>query len=441
MGQELAADSFEPGELIDVTAVSKGKGFSGVMKRHDFKGQPASHGTHRVHRKPGSIGQCATPARVFKGVRMAGQHGRHQGDHAEPQGRPGRPEQQVVLVRGAVPGPNGGVVLIRDAVKSAREGQLMASVTLHSRSGGEAGSVDLADEVFGIEPNVPVMHQVVVAQLAAKRSGTQSTKTRSEVAGGGAKPFKQKGTGRARAGSIRSPMWRGGGVALGPKPRSYDQRTPKKMKRLALRSALSDRAAEDKVIVVEAWDFDAPRTKDAVSALPALGVEGRALVVVRDGDDVAWKSFRNIPHVHVITPGELNTYDVLVSDYIVFTEDTLPTAGGPADASTPTLPRRPEREGRPRRHHPTGREREVLRAARHRRLHVHRGPRRLQARDPRRRPGHLARRQGAQGQHAQPQGQEAAQPPLAHVRSLPDTKRAIVTLAEGSDQIDLFEVK
>ena len=202
----------------------------------------------------------------------------------------------------------------------------MATVTLHSRSGSDAGTVELVDDVFGIEPNVPVMHQVVVAQLAAKRSGTQSTKTRSEVAGGGAKPFKQKGTGRARAGSIRSPLWRGGGVALGPKPRSYAQRTPKKMKRLALRSALSDRAAEGKIIVVQDWDFGTPRTKDGAEAMRSLGVEGRALVVVRNGDEVAWKTFRNLPGVHVITPGELNTYDVLVSDYIVFSAETLPGA-------------------------------------------------------------------------------------------------------------------
>lgn len=202
----------------------------------------------------------------------------------------------------------------------------MASVTLHSRTGSESGSVDLDDDIFGIEPNVAVMHQVVVAQLAAKRSGTQSTKTRSEVRGGGAKPWKQKGTGRARAGTIRAPQWRGGGVALGPKPRKYDQKTPKKMKRLALRSALSDRAAEGKVLVVSAWDFDAPRTRDAVAALDALGVTGRALVVLDPTDEVAHKSFRNVPSVHVITPGELNTYDVLVSDVVVFTEATLPSS-------------------------------------------------------------------------------------------------------------------
>jgi large subunit ribosomal protein L4 len=207
----------------------------------------------------------------------------------------------------------------------------MPSVKLRSRTGADAGQVDLPDAFFGIEPNVPVMHQVVVAQLAAKRAGTQSTKTRSEVRGGGAKPWKQKGTGRARAGTIRAPQWRGGGVALGPKPRKYDQKTPKKMKRLALASALSDRAAEDKVVVVSAWDFDTPSTKDARAALSALGVTGRSLVVVDPTDSVAAKSFRNLPEVHVITPGELNTYDVLVSDYVVFTEATLP--GSTTDAT------------------------------------------------------------------------------------------------------------
>ena len=202
----------------------------------------------------------------------------------------------------------------------------MASIAIKNQTGSSAGNVDLDDAVFGLEPNVPVMHQVVVAQLAAARSGTQSTKTRSEVSGGGAKPFKQKGTGRARAGSTRSPNWRGGGIALGPKPRKYDQRTPKKMKKLALRSALSDRAADDKVIVVDSWNFDVPKTADARNALSALGVTGRALVVLTPTDTVAWKSFRNIESVHVITLGELNTYDVLISDYVVFTTDSLPTS-------------------------------------------------------------------------------------------------------------------
>lgn len=202
----------------------------------------------------------------------------------------------------------------------------MASIAVKNSSGADTGTVDLDDAVFGLEPNVPVMHQVVVAQLAARRAGTQSTKTRSEVSGGGAKPFKQKGTGRARAGSTRSPNWRGGGVALGPKPRKYDQRTPKKMKKLALRSALSDRAADGKVVVVDSWNFDVPKTSDARQALAALGVEGRALVVLTPFDVVAAKSFRNLESVHVLSIGELNTYDVLVSDFVVFTTESLPTA-------------------------------------------------------------------------------------------------------------------
>ena len=212
----------------------------------------------------------------------------------------------------------------------------MASVTMRTTNGTEAGAVELDDATFGIEPNAAVMHQVVTAQLAARRSGTQSTKTRAEVRGGGAKPWRQKGTGRARHGSIRSPQWRGGGVALGPKPRSYAQKTPKKMIQLALRSALSDRAAEGNVVVVDAWGFAAPRTKDAVAALVALGVEGRVLVVADRDDTNTWKSFANLSEVHVLSPGELNAYDVLVSDFVVFTESTLPTAApaGPAPAAT-----------------------------------------------------------------------------------------------------------
>jgi large subunit ribosomal protein L4 len=209
----------------------------------------------------------------------------------------------------------------------------MGSIDVRTSSGSTAGSVDLDESIFGIEPNVPVMHQVVTAQLAKRRAGTQSTKTRAEVRGGGAKPWKQKGTGRARQGSIRSPQWVGGGVALGPKPRSYAQKTPKKMVRLALRSALSDRASDGKVVVIDGWSFEAPSTKGAVAALAALGVEGRVLVVLSRDDIDAWKSFRNLPQVHVLAAGELNTYDVLVNDYVVFTRDTLPSTAATTDGS------------------------------------------------------------------------------------------------------------
>lgn len=186
-------------------------------------------------------------------------------------------------------------------------------------------TVELDPQTFGIEPNVGVMHQVVTAQLAARRAGTHSTKTRAEVRGGGAKPWKQKGTGRARAGSSRSPIWVGGGIAHGPKPRDYAERTNKKMKRLALRSALSDRAAEGKVIVVEDWNFDAPSTKQAVKALGDAGAEGKVLVVIDREDTNAAKSFRNLPEAHVLQSDQLNTYDVLVNDCIVFSQQTLPS--------------------------------------------------------------------------------------------------------------------
>ncbi len=202
----------------------------------------------------------------------------------------------------------------------------MSQITLKNAAGKDTGKVDLDDAMFGIEPNVPVMHQVVTAQLAARRAGTQSTKTRSEVRGGGAKPYRQKGTGNARQGSIRSPQFSGGGVALGPKPRKYGQKTPKKMIGLALRSALSDRAGENKIVVVDSWGWDSPSTKSAKAALADLGIEGKALVVVDRGDVVAALSFRNLPQVQLITPDELNAYDVLCNEYIVFTESVLPSA-------------------------------------------------------------------------------------------------------------------
>lgn len=200
---------------------------------------------------------------------------------------------------------------------------MMMNVAVRDRTGAEIGKVELDATTFGIEPNKAVMHQVVTAQLAARRSGTQSTKTRAEVRGGGAKPWRQKGTGRARHGSIRSPQWRGGGVALGPKPRDYSQRTPKKMIRLAVRSALSDRASSGRVVVVGEWGFEVPKTHEAATALNALGTAGRVLVVAERTDVNTWKSFANLGRVHVVSPEELNAYDVLVSDWVIFTERTL----------------------------------------------------------------------------------------------------------------------
>lgn len=212
----------------------------------------------------------------------------------------------------------------------------MTAVDVRSSTGDHVGSVELAEGVFGLKPNVALMHQVVNAQLAAARAGGHSTLTRAEVRGGGAKPWRQKGTGRSRQGSTRAPHWRGGGVAMGPHPRSYRQRTPKKMVRIALYGALSDRAAGGRIVVVDQWSFDVPRTKDASAALSALGVTGKALVVVDAHDDATAKSFRNLPSVATTIPGELSAYDVLCADWVIFTKATLPSV--PMAAEVPSVP-------------------------------------------------------------------------------------------------------
>ncbi len=195
--------------------------------------------------------------------------------------------------------------------------------------GSAKGDVTLDAEIFGIEPNHAVMHQVVTAQLAGARSGTASTKTRAEVRGGGRKPWRQKGLGRARQGSIRAPHWAGGGIAHGPKPRDYSQRTPKKMKRLALRSALSARASEDAVLVIDTFDWDTAKTKRAVEFLDKIGAGRKTLLVVDRGDVIAHRAFRNLQNVIVVEPGHVTTYDVLWSDRVVFTTDTVEAVGRP----------------------------------------------------------------------------------------------------------------
>ena len=190
--------------------------------------------------------------------------------------------------------------------------------------GKKAGSVVLPGSIFDVPTNIPLMHQVAVAQLAAARQGTHATKTRGEVAGGGKKPFRQKGTGNARQGSIRAPHFTGGGIVHGPQPRDYDQRTPKKMKQGALRSALSDRARADRIHVVTAlFEGDKPSTKAALAALSAIVEDRQALVVLERGNELTALSLRNVPEVHVLWADQLNTYDVLDADDIVFTQAAL----------------------------------------------------------------------------------------------------------------------
>ncbi len=200
----------------------------------------------------------------------------------------------------------------------------MSTVDVIGLDGTTVGSVELPDEIFDVQANIPLMHQVVIAQLAAARQGTAKAKTRGEVSGGGRKPYKQKGTGRARQGSTRAPQFTGGGVSHGPVPRDFSQRTPKKMKVAALRGALSDRARNGQVRVVETFvTGEKPSTKAALAALRSVSQARKVLVVLANDDELNWLSLRNEPSVHLLETGQLNTYDVLDADDVVFTQDAL----------------------------------------------------------------------------------------------------------------------
>ena len=227
----------------------------------------------------------------------------------------------------------------------------MSSIDIVGATGKKSGTVDLPAEIFDVQVNIPLIHQVVVGQLAAARQGTASTKSRGQVAGGGRKPYRQKGTGRARQGSIRAPHFAGGGVAHGPTPRSYDQRTPKKMKAAALRGALSDRAREGRIHVVAGFvGGETPSTKDATAIINGLTERKNVLVVIERGNDVDWKSLRNVPRFHIVAPDQLNTYDVLVSDDVVFTRASFdaflegPVRGKSAKAVASESENEPENE-------------------------------------------------------------------------------------------------
>ena len=197
----------------------------------------------------------------------------------------------------------------------------MATKNTNASAAAKTVAVDLPAEIFGVQVNIPLIHQVVVAQQAAARQGTHSTKTRGNVRGGGRKPYKQKGTGRARQGSTRAPQFVGGGVVHGPQPRSYDQRTPKKMKAAALRGALSDRARDGRIHVVESFvPGDVPTTKGALASLASLTDRDNFLIVLERSDSITWLSLRNAQQVHIVAVDQLNTYDVLAADDVVFTQ-------------------------------------------------------------------------------------------------------------------------
>jgi large subunit ribosomal protein L4 len=212
----------------------------------------------------------------------------------------------------------------------------MTAVDVRTPAGKASGSIELPAEIFDVQVNIPLIHQVVVAQLAAARQGTHDTKTRAEVSGGGRKPYKQKGTGRARQGSTRAPQFAGGGVVHGPHPRDYAQRTPKKMKAAALRGALSDRARDGRIhVITEFVTGETPSTKGAIQAIAALELEGNLLIAIDRADDVSALSLRNVPDVHVLYVDQLNTYDVLCSDQVIFTSAALDAfLAGPASGKS-----------------------------------------------------------------------------------------------------------
>ncbi|GAE93751.1 LSU ribosomal protein L4p [Gracilibacillus boraciitolerans JCM 21714] len=203
----------------------------------------------------------------------------------------------------------------------------MPKVALFNQSGSQVGDIEINDAVFGIEPNEHVLHDAVLMQRASLRQGTHAVKNRSDVRGGGRKPWRQKGTGRARQGSIRSPQWVGGGTVFGPTPRSYSYKLPKKVRRLALKSALSSKVKEDSLVILEGIAFDAPKTKEVISMLSSLNVDAKALIVTADKDEVLVKSANNLKNVKVLTVSEVNVLDLLTHDKLILTKDAAEKAG------------------------------------------------------------------------------------------------------------------
>ena len=302
VGNEVKVDAvFEKGQTVKVSGVSKGKGFAGTIKRHNFHRGPASHGSHNV-RAPGSIGASADPARVFKGIRGPGQMGNKRVTQRGLEVVDVRPDENLLLLRGSVPGP------------TAPQAKYI---------GGASGAIDLDAEVFGESFHGSIVHEAVRAELAARRRGTHSAKTRGEVHMTGAKAWRQKGTGRARAGALSAPQRTGGGVAFAPKPRDYTVKVNRKARRRALRAALSLHAERGSIAALDASSFDTPSTKAALAALATLDGEGSVLVVLSDGEETAVKSFRTISYVIVLHADQVGVADLVGAARVVVSKAAL----------------------------------------------------------------------------------------------------------------------
>jgi large subunit ribosomal protein L4 len=318
LGQEISAEAFAAGEIVDVSATSKGKGFAGVMKRHGFD-------RRLRHPRPG-----------LQGPQDGRPDGQREGHHAERDGPRDRHRARPDPAQGRRPRSQGRPRADPQRREGSHQMSTVDVVVVKGDKVSKEGSVELPAELFDVQVNIPLIHQVVVAQLAAARQGTHKVKTRAEVRGGGAKPYRQKGTGRARQGSTRAPQFTGGGVVHGPTPRDYSQRTPKKMIAAALRGSLSDRARDGRVHVVEQFvDGDKPSTKVALKVLAEVTDRQKALVVVDRNEELTWLSLRNVPTLHLIAADQLNAYDVLCSDDVIFTRAAFDAfvAGAPKGKS------------------------------------------------------------------------------------------------------------
>ena len=320
VGDVLKADVFAEGDKVDVVGVSKGKGYQGVIKRYGQHRLRESHGTGPVARHAGSNGSTSTPARVFPGKRLPGHMGFVRVTVQNLTVVKVDTENNLIAVKGAVPGSKHHHHSGQQR-EGVRRKATMAKFNVVDMNGQHVSEIELSDAVFGITPNEKAVHIAVVNFLANQRQGTQNTKIRMEVSGGGKKPWRQKGTGHARQGSIRAPQWTHGGVALGPKPRSYNYHINNKVKRLALLSVLSDKAANGNMVVVDKFACDEYKTKTVVAMLNAVGAGKKNLLVNETVDAKFVKSAGNIAGVKTTFAGSVNTYDVLNADKLIISVD------------------------------------------------------------------------------------------------------------------------
>ena len=316
LGDTITVEHFAEGEFVDVAATSKGKGFQGVVKRHGFAGVgQATHGQHNRLRAPGSIGAASYPARVFKGMKMAGQMGNEKVKVQNLRVLKVVAEKNLLVVKGCIPGHKNAYVTIREIMKVA---------VIDSKGKDTGRKVELSKDVFGIEPNNHAVYLDVKQYLANQRQGTHKSKERAEISGSTRKIKKQKGTGTARAGSIKSGVFRGGGRMFGPRPRNYSFKLNKNLKRLARKSALTMKANDKAIVVLEDLKFDTPKTKDFTAVLKTLGLEGKkSLFVLGEPNNNVYLSSRNLEGTEVVTNSELSTYKILNANSVILFEGSL----------------------------------------------------------------------------------------------------------------------